>query len=96
MPGMKTSPTYQHCGRKIKDLETERLLTFTDGGSVCSYTTGQPIKKRISLSLTEVSELRGTGAAVVEGIPVNRGGTPRKNGNPRRLIVTEGSFLVWW
>ena len=96
VPGTKTRLTYQHCGRKIKELEIQRLLTFTGQGSVRNFETGLPTNPGSSISLTEVSELRGTGAAVVEGVPVNRDGSLRKNGNPRRLIVSEGSFLVWW
>lgn len=94
---METGPVYAHCGRRLKDLKPGRLLTLTGEGSVRRFDTGEPVTPgKTSLILREVSHMRPARAAVVDGIPVNNDGTPRKNGTPRQWIVAEGSFLVWW
>lgn len=96
MTSPENPPAFQHCGRRLKDLKPGRLITLTGEGDVLRYDTGEPIKVKTSIVLNHVSQVRPAGKAVVDGMPVNGDGTPRKNGIRRQLIVSEGAFLVWW
>lgn len=93
---VETVPEYKNFGRSLKDLKVGRLLTLTGEGSVFRYDTGEPVKPKTSIILREISHIRPARRAVVDGIPVNGDGSPRKNGTPRQWIVSEGSFIVWW
>lgn len=93
---VETGPTYEHCGRRLKDLKPDRLITLTGDGNVMRYDTGELVSSKESVLLTDVSQVRPAGRAIIAGIPVNNDGTPRRNGIVRHWIVTEGSFLVWW
>lgn len=94
---MEAGPVYANCGRRLRDLKPGRLFTLTGEGSVRRYDTGEMVNPgKISIILENVSHMRPARAAMVQGVPVNNDGTPRKNGTSRQWIVTEGTFLVWW
>lgn len=90
------APKYDHSGQKIFDIEPTRLLTLTGAGVAKWYETGDVIKKSMSITVTEVTQLRGARAAIVKGFQVNGNGLIRKNGSERQWLVSEGAFIVWW
>ena len=90
------APRYEHCGQGIFDIKPERLLTLTGTGVVTWFETGDPIKKSMSISVTEVTQLRGARAAIVKGFQTNGNGMIRKNGSEKQWLVSEGAFVVWW
>lgn len=96
MTDRSLTPKYEHCGQRIFDIEPDRLLTLTGTGVARWYETGDVIKKPMSISVTEVTQLRGPRAAIVKGHQVNGNGLVRKNGSEKQWLVSEGAFVVWW
>lgn len=89
-------PKYTHCSQKIYDIQEGRLLTLTGDGSARWRETNTPVTKSASFQVSEVTSLRGAGAALVKGVTVSANGEARKNARLREVIVAEGSFVVWW
>lgn len=96
VPGMQTTPTYDHYTQRVCDIEVGRLLTLTGEGNAQVFRTGDRIRKPLSIRIIEVTKLPGARAAIVKGMPVTGNGEQRKNGTMRHLLVAEGSFLVCW
>lgn len=96
MSDRSLSPKYAHCGQKIGQIEQGRLLTLTETRNVRHYDSGESVRKLMSIKVEEVTQLTGARAAVITGTSVTNSGEPRKNGVKHKLLVAEGSFVVWW
>lgn len=81
---------------RIFDVLPGRLLTLTTKGNARWNDTFAPVIRPTSLRVSEVIPLRGAAAALVTGVPVRNNGTSAEGKEAREVIVSEGSFVVWW
>lgn len=81
--------------RRCVDIKPGRILALPgDKPGAWWSESMNPIARSMTIRVDEVKGWKGLGAKVT-GTPVTQAGVPRRNAEPVRIVVRDGSFVVF-